>query len=365
MGLISKLKYGESSANNYIFHGECNGILSQIGKEMEGKIDCIYIDPPYNTQEIYSYYNDSLDNDVWMDSLSTTVHLLFNTLSEKGSLWISINDKEVHYLKVTIDKILGRDKFVNTIIWEHKKSRDNRTIFSNNHEYILVYAKNPEIFKRTRNLITMDQIVLDRYKNPDNDPRGPWQSVTANVQSGHAVASQFYTIKAPNGALHNPPSGRCWVFNEEKMKNEIENNNIWFGKNGKGVPRIKRFLSDSKRGLTPNTLWRAEDVGTTESAKKHLKRILPSIEAFDTPKPEELIETIIKIASNEGDMVLDSFLGSGTTAVVAQKLNRRYIGIEKGNHLYDITLPRLNMTIDNLMSENLNSNLGYTLLEDI
>lgn len=219
-----------------------------------------------------------------------------------------------------------------TIVWEHRTSRENRKAFSSNHEYLLVYAKYAKGFAKNRNLLALSKEVLDRYQNPDNDPRGPWQSVSANVQAGHGTPDQFYALVGPTGKVHVPPKGRCWAFTLERMNQEIADNNIWFGRDGNGVPRIKRFLSDARSGLTPETLWKAEDVGTTSSAKKHLKAILPQQEVFDTPKPEALIQRVLEIASSPGDLVLDAYLGSGTTAAVAHRMRRSYIGIEQGDH---------------------------------
>lgn len=356
------LNYGDKYTDNKIYKGDNIEVLNYLTDEYRGKIDCIYIDPPYNNDENYIHYSDTDGFENWMEKLSNILPLLYELLSEKGSLWISIDDGEVHYLKVAADKVLGRKNFISTIIWEHRNSRENRKAFSNNHEYILVYAKNPTEFKKNRNLLLVDKEFLKRFNNPDNDPRGDWQSVSAHVQSGHAVASQFYTITSPNGKKHNPPIGRCWIYNESRMLNELEKNNIWFGKEGKGVPRIKKFLSESKKGLTPETLWLAEEVGTTNQAKKHLKSLFKEKDVFDTPKPESLIRRIIEISTNEEDFVLDAYLGSGTTAVVAQKLNRRYIGIEVGEHVMDIVLPRLNSTIENLLSNDEGkNNLGYEL----
>lgn len=362
MKFKKKFHYGNKNTKNKIFKGDNVEVLNYLMDDYKGMVDCIYIDPPYNNDEKYVHYNDSDGFDLWLEKLTNVLPLLFELLSDKGSLWISIDDKEVHYLKVAADRIFGRNHFVHTIIWEHRTSRENRNAFSNNHEYILVFAKNPEVFKKERNLLETDKDFLKKFKNPDNDPRGDWQSVTLTVQAGHAVPSQFYTIVAPNGKKHDPPIGRCWIYNEERMLEEIKNNNVWFGKDGNGVPRQKKFLSDSKKGLTPETLWFAKDVGTTSQAKRHLKSIFQNEEVFDTPKPEALIKRVIEISTNEGDLVLDAYLGSGTTAVVSQQLNRNYIGIEVGEHVMDIAVPRLNKTIDSLDSSDKTINdLGYEL----
>lgn len=235
---------------------------------------------------------------------------------------------------------------MHTIIWQQRTTRENRTTFSNNHEYILVYAKNPRLFKKTRNSLPLTEEVLSRYKNPDNDPRGPWQSISANVQSGHGTKHQYYEIVSPFGVNHIPPKGRCWCYDEERMKKEIKENNIWFGKDGKRVPRIKKFLSKAKKGLTPETLWLGKEAGTNKMAKKHLLNLLDNEKVFDTPKPEELIGKILSIATDEGDLVLDCYLGSGTTISTAHKMNRRYIGIEKDPKIISIAQKRLDKVID-------------------
>lgn len=252
------------------------------------------------------------------------------------------------YLRVEADRIFGRENFAGTIIWQQRKSRENRAVFSCNHEYILVYAKDLREFKKKRNLLPVDEDYINsKYKNPDNDPRGPWQSVTANVQSGHAVPSQFYTVVSPTGVRHDPPKGRCWIYNEQRMKREIAEGNIWFGKDGSNTPRVKKFLRDAKIGLTPETIWLADEVGTSDSAKKQLMTLFPDKEnIFETPKPEELLKRIIEIASDEGDYILDCYIGSGTTIATAHKLNRHYIGIEIGNQMSELVVKRMNKVIE-------------------
>jgi len=276
------------------------------------------------------------------------LNLLKPLLSKDGSIWISIDDSEMAYLRVEADRIFGRENFAGTIIWQQRKSRENRAVFSCNHEYILVYAKDLREFKKKRNLLPVDEDYINsKYKNPDNDPRGPWQSVTANVQSGHAVPSQFYTVVSPTGVRHDPPKGRCWIYNEERMKREIAEGNIWFGKDGSNTPRVKKFLRDAKIGLTPETIWLADEVGTSDSAKKQLMTLFPDKEnIFETPKPEELLKRIIEIASDEGDYVLDCYIGSGTTIATAHKLNRHYIGIEIGNQMSELVVKRMNKVIE-------------------
>lgn len=341
---IDKYSLGDiSKTDNLIIHGDNKIVLNSI-TEFYGKVKCIYIDPPYNNGENYHHYNDR-DHEDWLNEVTTTLKLLKPYLSIDGSIWISIDDNEMHYLKVAADKVFGRHNFITTIVWQQRTSRENRSVFSNNHEYILVYAINPIEFKQSRNLTPLTKDILDRYKNPDNDPRGNWQSVSVNVQDGHAVKSQFYKIIAPNGKEHLPPNGRCWIYNEERMKEEIANNNIWFGIDGNGVPRVKKFLNGHSKGLTPETLWLAEFAGTNKLAKKHLLELFPNDKIFDTPKPEQLIQQIINIATNEGDIIMDCYLGSGSTISTAHKLNRKYIGIEKGNHIVDLVVERMKLVV--------------------
>lgn len=330
---------------NMIIKGDNCAVCDCLMKEFTDKVKCIYIDPPYNNGEEYIHYSDVFSHQQWLDNMREIISRLFRLLSKDGSLWISIDDNEVHYLKVLCDEIMGRSNFVTTIIWQQRITRENRRAFSNNHEYILVYAKDPIAFKKARNLLSVDDAVLARYKNPDNDPRGPWQSISLNVQAGHAVSSQFYSITAPGGKVFNPPSGRCWIYNEERMKKEIAANNIWFGLDQNSAPRKKKFLCDAKLGLTPETLWLSSAVGTTNDAKKQLLALFPTMTVFDTPKPESLIHRILEIASNEGDLILDAFLGSGTTAAVAHKTNRTYIGIDISSESINYALSRLERVI--------------------
>ena len=339
---------GNEDCQNILIHGDNKDVLPELLSDYSDGFKCIYIDPPYNNGEVYHYYDDNASQGNWLRDMRRVLNLLKPLLTKDGSIWISIDDSEMAYLRVEADKILGRDNFAGTIIWQQRKSRENRAVFSCNHEYILVYAKNIKEFKKKRNLLPVgEDFINSKYKNPDNDPRGPWQSVTANVQDGHAVESQFYTIISPTGVKHNPPKGRCWIYNEERMKREIAKGNIWFGKDGSNTPRVKKFLCDAKLGLTPETIWMADEVGTSDSAKKQLMALFPDKEnIFETPKPEELLKRIIEIASNEGDFILDCFLGSGTSMAVAHKLNRHYIGIELGNQMSELVVRRMNKVIE-------------------
>lgn len=343
---ISSLSFGSQNSGNRLIHGDNFEVLSHLADESPESIRCAYLDPPYNNGESYLHYLDNMGHDEWLKSVTKRLHLIKKLLRPDGCVWISIDDSELHYLKVSADGVFGRDNFIGTVIWERRTTRENRKALSRNHEYLLVYAKNAKIWTKVRNTLPLNEEVKDRYKNPDNDPRGDWQSVSANVQDGHATPQQFYGVKAPNGKVHWPPKGRCWVYSEAKMIEEIRCNNIWFGKDGNGVPRIKKFLTERKEGLTPETLWHAEEVSTTSDAKKQLHTIFKEISLFDTPKPEQLIAKILHISTNPGELVLDPYLGSGTTAAVAHKMGRRYIGIEIGEHIKSHCAYRLQQVIE-------------------
>ena len=331
--------------DNKLIFGDNLLALKALEQEYTGKVKCIYIDPPYNTGSAFEHYDDGLEHSIWLSMIKERLIILRNILTHDGSIWISIDDNEMAYLKVLLDEVFGRSNFITTIVWQQRTTRENRKVFSTNHEFILVYAKNKSAFENVRNDLGVTDELKKRYKNPDNDYRGEWQSVSANAQAGHATPSQFYTFIAPNGKTHNPPKGRCWLYTKEKMGNEVRLNNIWFGKDGNGVPRIKKFLKDIKSGLTPHTLWLAEEVGTNDHAKKNLNTMFSNNDVFDTPKPESLIERILHIASNQGDYVLDSFAGSGTTGAVAHKMGRKWIMVELGEHCHTHIIPRLQKVI--------------------
>jgi adenine-specific DNA-methyltransferase len=341
----AKLSSGDSGTGNAIIHSDNLAALRQLRASLRGKVRCIYLDPPYNNREIYNHYDDDLSHEEWLSSMCERLEEMCEFLSDNGSIWISIDDRECHYLKVAADKVFGRDNFITAIIWQQRTTRENRRAFSVNHEYLLVYASDAKLFRRHRNLLPATAEQSGRYRNPDNDLRGAWQSVSANVQAGHATPSQFYVLVAPNGRRHSPPNGRCWVYSKERMAREIAAGNVWFGKDGNGVPRLKRFQTASV-GLNPPTLWLADDVGTTDAAKKHLLKMFADAPVFDTPKPEALLAHILHIATAPGDLVLDPYLGSGTTAAVAHKMGRQYLGIEVSKAAANLCASRLKKVVE-------------------
>ena len=332
--------------DNQLIFGDNLLALKALEQEFAGKVKCVFIDPPYNTGSAFTHYDDGVEHSIWLSLIRNRLEIIRRLMSEEASLWITIDDNECHYLKVVCDEVFGRANFMANMVWEKRTSRENRRVFSFNHDHLLVYAKCKPKFEKVRNPLGLNQEVLSRYKNPDNDPRGPWQSVSANAQAGHATPSQFYSLTLPSGRDVDPPKGRCWLYTKNRMEQEIAAGNIWFGAGGDNAPRVKKFLSDSEdKGLTPETIWTASEAGTNDDAKKAMLQLLPDTPVFDNPKPEALLERVIHIATNPGDLVLDSFAGSGTTGAVAHKMGRRWIMIELGEHCHTHIIPRLRKVI--------------------
>ncbi len=337
------LPNGKPWNGNMLIHGDNLLALKALEDTFANQIKCIYIDPPYNTGNAFTHYDDGLEHSIWLSLMRDRLEILYNLLMSEGSLWISIDADECHYLKVLCDEIFGRRNFVDEVIWQRSYAPINlKKTLSRNHDTILVYTKDrTENFELNKLPRTDD--ANDRYKNPDNDPRGKWKSSDCTV--GPVVEEKIYPIETPSGRIVYPSPGRCWLYTKERFEEMVAQNRIWFGPDGNSVPSVKKFLSEVKQGITAQTLWTYKEVGHNQDAKKEIKAF--GFETvFDTPKPEKLIERIITLGSNPGDIVLDSFLGSGTTAAVAQKMGRRYIGIELGNHAYTHCVPRLKMVTD-------------------
>ena len=330
--------------DNMLIHGDNLLALKALEQDYAGRVKCIYIDPPYNTGNAFEHYDDGLEHSIWLSLMRERLELLKNLLSDDGSIWISIDADESHYLKVLCDEIFGRNNFVDEVVWQRSYAPINlKKTLSRSHDNILVYAKSKsadfELNKLPRSIN-----AVDRYKNPDNDPRGPWTS--GDISVGPVVKEKVYEITTPSGRKVLPPEGYCWRLTKERLAEYIADNRIWFGEDGNNTPRIKRFLSEVKDGITSMTLWLRDEVGDNQEAKREIKALFKDISVFDTPKPERLIERVLTLGSNPGDLVLDSFLGSGTTAAVAHKMGRRWIGIELGDHCDTHCAPRLKKVID-------------------
>ncbi len=338
--------YGDA-ADNLLIQGDNLLALKALIPFYSGQVKCIFIDPPYNTQSAFEHYDDKLEHSQWLSMMYPRLVLLRELLAEDGSIWVTIDDNEAHYLKVLMDEVFGRPNFVANVFWQKTHTRENRTDVSAVHDHLLLFAKNHERWKEIRNPLPASEEQLSRFTNPDNDARGPWASLPAHAKAekGRREA-QFFTIQTPSGRRVDPPPGRCWLYTEPRFREMVAENRIWFGEDGANVPRVKKFLSEVQEGLVPNTLWLYQEVGTNGAAKAEIVRLFPGDTPFSTPKPEALIQRIIHIATNPGDLVLDSFLGSGTTAAVAHKMGRRWIGIEMGDHARTHCIPRLQKVID-------------------
>jgi adenine-specific DNA-methyltransferase len=340
---VPKLSYGDQNSENLLIQGDNLEALKALLPFYAGKVKCIYIDPPYNTKSAFEHYDDNLEHSQWLSLIYPRLELLRELLAEDGSIWVSIDDNEAHYLRVVMDEVFGRKNFITSVIWQKVFSPKNSARhFSVDHDYILVFAKNHE--KWIPNPMPRTEKQDKAYKNPDNDPRGPWTSGDLSARNYYGEGT--YPVTCPSGrVLEGPPPGTYWRVSEQKMSDLDQENRIWWGKDGDGVPRLKRFLSEVKGGRVPQTFWPYQEVGHTQEAKKEAVALLRD-SVFGTPKPERLMQRILQIATIEGDLVLDSFLGSATTAAVAHKMKRRYIGIELGEHAVTHCQPRLVKVVD-------------------
>lgn len=336
------LSYGDKNTGNMIIHGDNMLALKALLPEYEDKVQCVYIDPPYNTGHAFEHYDDSVEHSVWLSLMKPRLELLKNLLNpEQGSIWISIDDDESHYLKILCDEIFGRGNFVANVIWEKKHTRANDAKwFSDNHDHILVYARNKQSWKR--NLLPRHDEEKG-FTNIDDDPRGPWASGPCHVKTPNP--KDIFPVTTPSGRVIMPPAGTSWRFSKEKFDALIRDNKIYFGTTGSNVPRYKRFLSEVQDGLVPLTLWFREEVGDNQEAKSEIKKLFGE-DPFGTPKPERLMKRIFELSTKPGDIILDSFLGSGTASAVAQKMNRKYIGIEMGEHAYTHVQSRMKKVVD-------------------
>lgn len=331
--------------DNMLIHGDNLLALKALEQDFTGKVKCIYIDPPYNTGSAFEHYDDGLEHSLWLSLMRDRLEILRNLLTEDGSLWVTLDDNEVYYFKIMADEVFGRSNFISSFAWEKDKGRRNDTDISSAHDFILAFAKCKEKWKKIRNPLERTSEQRSRYRNPDNDPRGDWlQGDNGTAKSGSESAR--FPITLPSGRTVVPPAGNFWRFSKETFEKARSEGRVYFGITGDSMPVIKRYFSEVKSGIVPRTWWTAEEAGTNQSAKRdHLRKLLPEIEPFATPKPEQLLKIILHIATNPGDLVLDSFLGSGTTAAVAHKMGRRWIGIELGEHCYTHCLPRLQKVV--------------------
>ena len=339
---IKEIKRDENGVirDNLIIKGNNLLALHSLKQQFQNKVKLVYIDPPYNTGNDSFGYNDNFNHSTWLTFMKNRLEVARELLREDGSIWINIDDSEAHYLKVLCDEVFGRENFVANIVWQKKYSPQNDAkYFSDTHDHILVFAKKKEDWKP--NLLPRTEEMDARYDNPDNDSRGVWKSSDLSVKT---YSKKYdYSIKTPSGRTVNPPKGRCWRTSKEKFKELVKDNRIWFGPTGNSVPAIKRFLSEVQQGIVSKTIWLRSEVGDNQESKKEIDVIID--EKFTTPKPERLIQRIMQIGSNEGDIVLDFFAGSGTTGAVAMKMKRQFILTEQMDYVEKVTVERLKKVI--------------------
>ena len=360
----------DNGSENMIIRGDNLEALKALLPRYEGRVKCIYIDPPYNTGNEGWVYNDNVNDpkikkwlgevvgkegedltrhDKWLCMMYPRLKLLQKLLADDGAIFISIDDTEISNLRLLMDEVFGANNFVTTVIW-HKNyaPKSSAKFFSEDHDYITVYAKNkmawiPNLLPRTEE---QDKI----YKNPDNDPRGLWRPDNLSARNPYSLG--LYSITCPGGrVIPGPPAGRYWVVSEEKFKQMDADGRIYWGKDGNNIPAPKRYLSEVKQGRVPQTIWEYEEVGHTQDAKKDLKAIFDGEMPFDTPKPYRLIERILQIASDSDSIILDSFAGSGTTAHAVLNMNkadgghRKFILVEMMDYADSITAERVKRVI--------------------
>jgi adenine-specific DNA-methyltransferase len=343
---------GDPNTGNMLIQGDNLEALKALLPFYAGRVKCIYIDPPYNTRSAFEHYDDNLEHTQWLAMMWPRLELLRDLLSEDGSIWISIDDNEGHYLKVIMDEIFGRTNFVDTVIWRKNYSpKSSARHFSSDHDYVLVYARNARDW--TPKLLPRTPKQNKAYKNLDGDARGPWKTSDLSARNFYSLGK--YKIECPGGRIiEGLPGGNYWRVSEKRLWELNKDNRIWWGRDGNAIPQIKRFLSEVKDGITPQTYWHYDEVGHTQEAKKEIVELFGS-DVFLTPKPENLVRRILTLATDEGDLVLDSYLGSGTSAAVAHKMRRQYIGIEMGGHAETHCAPRLKQVVDGELGGNFRS----------
>ncbi|HLG40580.1 MAG TPA: site-specific DNA-methyltransferase [Chitinophagaceae bacterium] len=332
---------GFSSSDNFIIKGDNLLVLHSIKDIFSNKAKLIYIDPPYNTGNSKFNYTDDLGHSAWLSFMRSRLEVAKYFLSENGTIWINIDDKESHYLKVLCDEIFGRGNFVINFIWQKKYSPANDAKwFSDTHDHILVFAKNKQLFRP--HLLPRSEAMNKRYSNPDNDPRGAWKPGGFSVKT---YSKEYdYPIQTPSGKIVHPPKGSCWQTSKKNYLKKLADKRIWFGNKDSSKPQIKQFLSEVQQGMVAKSIWTYDEVGHNQISRSEIIKLFGEF-VFATPKPEKLLKRIIELTTREGDLVLDFFLGSGTTTAVAHKMKRQYIGIDQMDYIEDVAVNRLRKVI--------------------
>lgn len=331
--------------DNVLIRGDNLLALKALESSHAASVKCIFIDPPYNTGSAFAHYDDGVEHSLWLSLMRDRLSILWSLLRPDGVIWICIDDNEGHYLKVLCDEIFGRASFVGSSVWENFYGRSNAAAISPAHNYLLAYSPLGSEWKNVRRLLPRDEKSASKYRNPDNDPRGPWRSgpIFAPEERHEGL---MYAVTTPSGRVVRPPKGSHWRMGEPDFWRLVKEGRIIFGERGDNVPAMKLYLSEVQAGMVPRSWWPHTEVGHTQEAKREIQALFPDTLPFDTPKPERLLHRIVELSSNPGDIVLDSFAGSGTTGAVAHKMGRRWIMVELGDHCETHIVPRLNKVID-------------------
>ena len=324
---MPELGAGDGAKPNLIIEGDNFDALRALRVAYAGKVKCIYIDPPYNTGNRDFVYNDRfVDKDhnwrhsLWLEFMFQRLTLARDLLAQDGAIFVSIDDNEIFHLGLLMNEVFGEAAFIANCIWQKRYSRENRESIGDAHEYLLIYSPCPDAFKQRRNRVPFTEKQAAIYKNSNNDPKGRWRAIPITAQAGHATKEQFYEIVTPGGISYRPSEGRCWSLSQATFEKFRTEGRIYFGKDGKSQPNLIRYLSEVE-GVVPWTWWPHEEVGHTDEAAKEMRTLFGTQTAFSTPKPTRLIERILQIATNPGDLVLDFFAGSGTTGHAVLKMN--------------------------------------------
>lgn len=321
--------------DNRLIFGDNLLALKALEQEFAGQVKCVFIDPPYNTGSAFKHYDDGLEHSIWVSLMRDRLEIIRRLLRQDGSLWITIDDNEAHYLKVLCDEIFGRINFVATVVWQKLHARNNSAQhLSTDHDFILVYASSLD--KWRRNKLGRTEASDADFWNPDSDPRGLWRR--SDLTAAKPYADGHYEVTGPHGDRFSPRGNRCWSISRETFRELESDSRIWWGKTGRTFPFRKRFQTELGE-LVPTSVWVQSEVGNNREAKQEVTRIFGRDQIFSTPKPERLLNRVIHIASDPGDLILDSFAGSGTTGAVAHKMGRRWIMVEFGEHCHTHIIP--------------------------
>ena len=342
---VPSQSHGDRDAGNMLIQGDNLDALKALLPYYAGKVKCIFIDPPYNTRSAFEHYDDNLEHTKWLALVYPRLELLRRLLSEDGSIWVTIDDNEAHYLKVIMDEVFGRANFVANVVWQKKYTIANDAKWlAENHDHVLLYATNKEKWRPYR--LPRTEAMDKRYRNPDHHPNGVWKATPLYAKRRPTEKEAGFTYTFKNGVVWSLPPGTSPRFPTHELARMDAGDEIWFGADGHAIPSRKTFLGQLSVASPPAaTIWLHTEAGNNHEARDEVKAA-NSAEPFATPKPEKLIQRLLNLATRQGDLVLDSFLGSGTTAAVAHKMGRRYIGIEMGDHALTHCVPRLQKVIE-------------------